>query len=117
MKATIAALCFLVAVAYAIKVDAMIDGKIAKNSHAKGCIEKTNIKTVSRPIDEGALNPKCVKPPDCPGNDRTVYYYNRKGGCKSIQLGANCTDNGNYEKLEDCNKYCLPPPGKQARRA
>uniref|UniRef100_A0A0K8RL13 Putative salivary kunitz domain protein n=1 Tax=Ixodes ricinus TaxID=34613 RepID=A0A0K8RL13_IXORI len=96
MKATIAVLCFLVAVAYAIVVDAMI---------------------VSRPIDEGALNPKCVKPKDCPGNDRTVYYYDPQGGCKSIQLKANCTDNGNYDNLKDCNKNCPPPPGKEARRA
>nr|AAM93635.1 putative secreted protein [Ixodes scapularis] len=96
MKATMAVLCFLAAVVYAIVVDARI---------------------ASQPIDNGALNPKCEKPKECPGSDRTVYYYNRKEGCKGVQLGKNCTDNGNYDSLELCNTYCLPAPGKQPRLA
>uniref|UniRef100_V5ID57 Putative tick kunitz 59 n=1 Tax=Ixodes ricinus TaxID=34613 RepID=V5ID57_IXORI len=96
MKATIAVLCLLVAVAYAIVVDARI---------------------VSGPIDDGALNPRCEKPENCPGNDRTVSYYDRKKGCQLIKLGANCTDNGNYQTVDECKKHCLPPPGKRTRLA
>nr|AAM93628.1 putative secreted protein [Ixodes scapularis] len=91
MKATIAVLCFLVAVAYAIVVEARM---------------------ASQPIDNGALNPKCEKPKECPGNSKTVYYYDPKSGCQHIQLGADCTDNGNYRTLAECNQYCLTPPGK-----
>nr|AAV63536.1 fed tick salivary protein 2 [Ixodes scapularis] len=92
MKTTIAVLCSLVAVAYTLVVEA---------------------KTETRGFDPDALNPKCEKPKVCPGNNRTVYYYNRRGGCKSITLGADCTDNGNYETLRECQQNCLSVPGNQ----
>nr|AAM93630.1 putative secreted protein [Ixodes scapularis] len=90
MKATIP-LCFIVAVAYAIA---------AKPLRA----------TI---IDNGELNPRCEKPNDCPGNQRTVFYYNRTAGCQQIRLGAGCSDNGNYQTLDECLTKCAPPPGKQ----
>nr|AAY66705.1 putative secreted salivary protein [Ixodes scapularis] len=96
MKATFAVLCFLVAVAYALKP-----------------------LTTPRPviIDEGALNPRCVAPLDkCPGNVKIIYYYNRTSGCQQMHRG-NCSDNGNYPTLQECQEYCLPAPGKQVRLA
>uniref|UniRef100_V5HJ30 Putative secreted protein n=1 Tax=Ixodes ricinus TaxID=34613 RepID=V5HJ30_IXORI len=57
MKATIAVLCFLVAVAYTIVVEA---------------------NRVSHPIDEDALDPRCVRPENCPGNGKVVSYYDPK---------------------------------------
>nr|AAM93631.1 putative secreted protein [Ixodes scapularis] len=94
MKATIAVLCVLVAVAYTIVVEARMK---------------------SHPIDNGPLDPKCVKPRECPGTSQTVSYYNPEAGCQLIQLGANCTDNGNYKTLGECNKHCLPAPGTPSR--
>uniref|UniRef100_V5H7W0 Putative tick kunitz 60 n=1 Tax=Ixodes ricinus TaxID=34613 RepID=V5H7W0_IXORI len=90
MKATIA-LCFIVAVAYAI-------GARPPNP------------TV---IDNGELNPKCEKPNDCPGNGKTVYYYNKTGGCQPLRLGSGCPDNGNYQTHDECLEKCAPPPGKK----
>ncbi|EEC14447.1 Salp10, putative, partial [Ixodes scapularis] len=69
----------------------------------------------NQPIDDGPLNPKCEKPKDCPGDFKTVFYYDPKKGCQLIKLGENCTDNGNYRTLEDCNRNCLPAPGKLYR--
>uniref|UniRef100_V5HED5 Putative tick kunitz 61 n=1 Tax=Ixodes ricinus TaxID=34613 RepID=V5HED5_IXORI len=96
MKATITVLCFLVAVAYSIVVEA---------------------KTASQPIDNDALNGRCVKPMECPGDFKTVYYYNPESGCQPIKLGENCSDNDNYRTPEECNKHCPPAPGRQLGRA
>uniref|UniRef100_V5HLA4 Putative tick kunitz 61 n=1 Tax=Ixodes ricinus TaxID=34613 RepID=V5HLA4_IXORI len=96
MKATIAVLCFLVAVAYTIVVEA---------------------KRASPPIDDDALNPRCVEPPNCPGNFKSVYFYNSKRGCVLVKLGENCTDNNNYKTYQECNEHCPPAPGTRPGRA
>nr|AAY66626.1 putative secreted protein [Ixodes scapularis] len=96
MKATLAVLCFLVAVACAIVVEE---------------------KMVSHPIDEEALDPRCVKPVDCPGNEKEVSFYDPRRGCQLIRLGENCTHNDNYPTLDLCNEHCPPAPGTHPRRA
>nr|AAM93633.1 putative secreted protein [Ixodes scapularis] len=95
MKATIAVLCFLVALAYAIVVEAQM----------------------GQPIDNGPLNPLCEKPPsNCLGNASYAYVYNRTKGCYSVGLSEGCGNNGYYTTPQDCHQYCLPPPGRQGGR-
>nr|AAY66689.1 putative secreted salivary protein [Ixodes scapularis] len=95
MKATIAVLCFLVAVAYAIVVEARMGNR----------------------IDGDALNPLCEKPPsNCFGDAVTVYVYNRTGGCHPVGLNEECSGYGYYMTPDDCHKKCLLPPGTQGVR-
>uniref|UniRef100_V5HK50 Putative tick kunitz 60 n=1 Tax=Ixodes ricinus TaxID=34613 RepID=V5HK50_IXORI len=96
MKATIAVLFFLVAVAYTIVVEA---------------------KSVRHAFDPDALDPKCVKPENCPGDDKEVSYYDPYNGCQLIKLGKDCSDNDNYPTLALCKKHCPPAPGTQPGRA
>nr|AAY66629.1 putative secreted salivary protein [Ixodes scapularis] len=95
MKATIAVLCFLVAVAYAIVVEARM----------------------GNPIDDGALNPLCEKPPsNCLGVAVTVYVYNITEGRYPVGLNQECSGNGYYTTPDDCHRKCLLPPGTQGVR-
>uniref|UniRef100_V5H957 Putative tick kunitz 72 n=1 Tax=Ixodes ricinus TaxID=34613 RepID=V5H957_IXORI len=95
MKATIAVLCFLVAVAYAIVVEARM----------------------GPPIDDGPLNPNCEKPPvECLGTAFTAYVYNNTKGCYPVRLNEKCRNYGYYESPQQCQLNCLPAPGKQGAR-
>ncbi|XP_040072934.1 uncharacterized protein LOC120845194 [Ixodes scapularis] len=91
MKANIAVLCFLVALAYAIVVEAQM----------------------GPPIDDDALNPNCERPPpECLGESFTVYVYNSTKGCYPVGLKEDCRRVGYYTTLGECQQKCLPAPGK-----
>uniref|UniRef100_V5HQA1 Putative tick kunitz 74 n=1 Tax=Ixodes ricinus TaxID=34613 RepID=V5HQA1_IXORI len=95
MKAAIAVLCFVVAVAYAIVVE-------AKRGQS---------------IDDGPLNPLCERPDStCLGRAFSVYVYNRTGGCYPVWLNERCRNNGYYMTPEDCQRNCFPAPGTQGGR-
>uniref|UniRef100_V5IDC3 Putative tick kunitz 73 n=1 Tax=Ixodes ricinus TaxID=34613 RepID=V5IDC3_IXORI len=95
MKATIAVLCFLVALAYAIVVEAQM----------------------GPPIDDGPLNPLCERPPSsCLGDAFDAYVYNRTRGCYRVRLGEECRNYGYYRTPQACQLNCLPAPGKQGAR-
>uniref|UniRef100_V5IDB9 Putative tick kunitz 70 n=1 Tax=Ixodes ricinus TaxID=34613 RepID=V5IDB9_IXORI len=93
MKATIALFCFTAAVAYAVAA----------------------VPPKSPIIDNGPLDPRCVKPYDCHGDGTWVFYYNTTKGCLKWRLGRDCVGNGNYETLQECLENCAGAPGKQVK--